>query len=102
MVTAKKPKQAIEKGIASASLLANVATQKYADGLPLYRQEAIFKRLGVEIDRTSMANWMIRCGQLVQPVINRLYEHLLEQPVLHMDDKFIWNEFGQLCWPQRG
>ena len=86
LVTAKKPKQPIEKSIAAPGLLAYIATSKYDDALPLYRQTEMFKRIGVELDRTTMANWMIKCGQLVQPLINRLQDHLLEQSVIHMDE----------------
>ncbi len=95
--TASKPKQAIEKSQASAGLLAYIATAKYADSLPLYRQSVILSRFGIEIDRTSLANWMIKCGQLVQPLINRLEETLLEQPYLHMDETPIQvlNESGK-------
>jgi transposase len=85
-ITASKPKQPIEKGIASAGLLAYIATQKYCDALPLYRQSDIFKRSGIHLDRTNLANWMIRCGTLVQPLINLLQERVLERPVIHMDE----------------
>ena len=57
IVTARKPKQPIEKSIASPGLLAFVATQKYADALPLYRQTEIFKRIGIALDRSNLANW---------------------------------------------
>lgn len=86
IVTAKKPHQPIEKSIASAGLLAFVATQKYCDALPLYRQTEIFKRVGVEINRTNLANWMIKMGVLVQPLIDHLTQHLQQQNVLHMDE----------------
>jgi len=86
LVTAKKPKQAIEKSIASSGLLAHIAVSKYADGLPLYRQAAMFKRLGIELDKTSLANWMIKCGDLLQPVFNCLQDRLLEAAVIHMDE----------------
>jgi transposase len=85
-VTAPKPKQPIEKSIASPGLLAYVATQKYCDALPLYRQSEIFKRAGIELDRTNLANWMVRAGQLVQPLINLLQDRLLTQPVIHLDE----------------
>jgi len=85
-VTASKPKQPIEKGIASPGLLAHVATQKYCDALPLYRQTAIFKRIGITLDRGNLANWMIRCGELTQPLINLMTEQIREQPVVHMDE----------------
>lgn len=83
---ADKPRQPIEKSIASPGLLAHIAVQKYADALPLYRQSVIFKRVGVELTRANLANWMIRCGELSQPLINLLQDHLLEQAVLHMDE----------------
>ena len=86
IVTAKKPKQAIEKSIASAGLLAYIATQKYCDALPLYRQSDIFKRAGIELDRTHLANWMVRVGALVQPLIQALTEHLQRQELLHLDE----------------
>jgi transposase len=86
IVTASKPRQPIEKSIASAGLLAYVAVQKYCDALPLYRQSAIFSRLGIRLDRANLANWMIKVGELVQPLINLLHEHILEQPLVHMDE----------------
>jgi transposase len=86
LITATKPAQAIEKSIASAGLLAYIATQKYVDGLPLYRQVEIFKRIGIEMDRGTLASWMVKCGQLVQPVINLIHENILAQPFFHMDE----------------
>ena len=56
------PPQLIPQGIATPGLLAHVATSKYADSLPLYRQEEIFERLGVDLGRATMANWMIEVG----------------------------------------
>ena len=86
LVTARKPAQPIEKSIAAPGLLAYVATNKYCDGLPLYRQINGFKRIGIELDRTTLANWMIKVGRLTQPLINRLQEMACEQSVLHMDE----------------
>lgn len=86
LITATKPAQAIEKSIASAGLLAYIATQKYVDGLPLYRQVEIFKRIGIEMDRGTLASWMVKSGQLVQPLINLIHEKILAQPFLHMDE----------------
>ncbi|WP_317928420.1 IS66 family transposase zinc-finger binding domain-containing protein [Halioxenophilus sp. WMMB6] len=56
IVTAAKPKQPIEKSIANPGLLAYIAVQKYADALPLYRQSEMFKRIGIALDRTNLAN----------------------------------------------
>ena len=46
----------------------------------------MFKRIGIELDRTNLTNWMIQCGHLIQPLINLLQERLLEQAVVHMDE----------------
>jgi transposase len=56
------------------------------DALPLYRQVEIFKRIGIEMGRSTLANWMVKCGQLVQPLINLIHEKILEQDFLHMDE----------------
>jgi len=94
---APKPKQAIEKSQASSGLLAYVAVSKYADSLPLYRQSQIFKRLDIELNRSTLASWMIRCGELVQPLMNRLEEQLLTANYLHMDETpvQVLNEAGK-------
>ena len=86
VATATKPAQPLGKSIAAPGLLAYIATAKYADALPLYRQVSQFARLGVELDRTTLANWMVKCGALVQSLINRLTELILEQPVIGMDE----------------
>lgn len=89
IASAKKPKQPIPKSFASAALLAQIATFKYVDGQPLYRQVQAFKRLGIELDTTTLANWMIRCGELIQPLINLLLEKALEHDLLHMDETIV-------------
>jgi transposase len=86
MVTAEKPKLPIEKSIASPGLLAYIAVNKYCDHLPLYRQSEMFQRIGVSMDRTNLANWIIKSGTLVQPLINLIHESILEQPVVQMDE----------------
>jgi transposase len=102
VVTAPKPQQPIEKSLAAPGLLAYVATQKYVDALPLYRQTEIFKRIGVEIDRTTLANWMVACGKLIQPLINLIHEKMCEQSVLHMDETRVQvlNEPGRTAQQQ--
>jgi transposase len=89
IITAKKPPQPIEKCIASPALLAVIAIQKYMDALPLYRQSQIFKRLGIELDRSNMANWMMQCGDLIDPLIEQIRAYLLQQDVLHMDETVV-------------
>ena len=69
---APMPKLPIPKSIATPSLLAHVATSKYVDGLPLYRQEKIFARLGIDLSRGTLASWMVRMGELVEPLVERI------------------------------
>ncbi len=86
IVTAKMPKQPIPRSIASPSLLAHVATAKYCDGLPLYRQEDILGRIGVDLDRGTMASWMIKCGELVAPLVGRLVRRTRDRAIVHCDE----------------
>jgi transposase len=79
--------QLLPKSLATPSLLAQITTAKFVDGLPLYRQEAQFHRLGVSLGRATMAGWMIKLGGThVVPIINLLNEHLLESPLIHCDE----------------
>ena len=57
--TAPLPAQPIPKSMASPGLLAHIAVSKYQDALPLYRQETILQRIGVDLPRATLANWMI-------------------------------------------
>lgn len=71
----------------TASVAADVLVKKYADGLPLYRQEQQWKRMGVPLSRGTMANWMIRLsGFYFLPLWKRLHEMLLEQNIIHADE----------------
>lgn len=86
MTQAPIPPQVIDKGIATSGLLAHTLIAKYCDHLPLYRQEKIFGRAGVEIPRSTLAEWVGRCGIQLQPLVDRLQALLLEQPILHGDE----------------
>lgn len=70
--------QPIPKSMASPSLLAQIATAKYVDGLPLARQEKILGRLGIDLPRATLAAWMIRCGELAHPLTELLLERVRE------------------------
>ena len=76
----------IERGQADASLLAQVVVAKYVDHLPLYRQQAIYARSGVELSRSTLAEWIGAIGVALQPLADRLTARLHEQPVLHADE----------------
>ena len=83
---AKKPAQAIDKGLPGPSLLAYVITSKLGDHLPLYRLERIFERQKVHVARSTMCAWMRFCGQLVQPLVELMTERVRQSKVIHTDD----------------
>ena len=65
-------------------------TQKYVDGIPLARQEKIWKRDGIELSRATMANWVIQCAQTwFKPIYRQLRKALLEQSVIHADETVV-------------
>jgi len=80
------PPQPIPKSNASPGLLTHVAVAKYQNALPLHRQEAVLSRSGIELPRNTLANWMIKSGELIQPLINLLEDKLLTYPVMHGDE----------------
>ena len=84
---APTPLALFPKSLATPALLAHIVTAKFVDGLPLYRQESQFARLGVSLGRATMAGWMIRLGGThLVPLINLLNEQMLEQSLIHFDE----------------
>lgn len=84
--TAPMPPQLIPQGIVTPGLLAHVVIAKYADALPLYRQEGQFRRLGLDISRGTLAGWMIRTAKACQPLLDALLESIRSGPVINMDE----------------
>ena len=86
LTQAPVPAQVIDKGVPTSGLLAQVLVAKYADHLPLYRQEAIFARAGVAIARSTLGQWVGECGVALQPLVDALKAHILRSSVLHADE----------------
>lgn len=87
IVTAPMPEPVLPGSLASPSAMAYTMVQKYVEGMPLYRQEASLSRLGVELSRQTLANWMIQGSKRwLYPLYERMHEHLLKQSVLHADE----------------
>lgn len=87
IVTAPMPAPVLPGSLASPSAIAYIMTQKYVDGLPLYRQEQQLTRLGVELSRQTMANWMIYgADNWLSLIYGRMHQLLLEQEILHADE----------------
>ena len=75
LIQSPVPAQVIDKGIPTAGLLAHVMVAKFADHLPLYRQERIFGRAGLPIARSTLAQWVGQTGVRLQPLVDALREH---------------------------
>ena len=80
------PSRPIARGMAGPGLLAHVLVSKYADHLPLYRQAQIYEREGVELDRSTLADWVGGASNLMEPLVNVLGKYVKEAEKLHADD----------------
>jgi transposase len=86
LVQAPVPAHIIDKGLPTTGLLAQVLVAKYADHLPLYRQEAIFERAGLGLSRSTLAQWVGACGVQLQPLVDALKAEMLSRTELHADE----------------
>ena len=80
------PASPIPKSFATASLLSQIITSKYQYGLPLYRQENLFKEYGIPLSRQTMSSWLLRCADLLKPLYDKLHQLLLQQNVIQADE----------------
>lgn len=86
IVQAEAPSRPIARGMAGPALLAHVLVSKYADHLPLYRQSEIYARQGVELDRSTLADWVGNTSSLLQPLVDAVRKHVMTANKLHADD----------------
>jgi len=80
------PTRPIERGLPTAGLLAQVIAAKYADHCPLYRQEGIYRRSGVELPRAMLASWVAEAAGLLDPLVGTLERYVMRAAKLHADD----------------
>ncbi len=86
IVCAKLHSRPIEKGIPGPGLLAKVIIDKYTDHLPLYRQSQRFAREGIDIPVSTMADWIARCCELLDPLYEKLKQKILESAYVQADE----------------
>ncbi|AEF93529.1 transposase IS66 [Desulfotomaculum nigrificans CO-1-SRB] len=87
ITTAPMPKPVLPGSLVSPSTMAFVMSQKYVQGLPLYRQEQELARIGIEISRQTLANWMLYgANRWLTLLYDRMHQHLLKQDILHADE----------------
>ena len=76
----------LDKGLPGPGLLAQVIADKYLDHLPLHRTEQRFARLGIQLPRSTLCDWMAAAAELLTPLWQLLKQHVLAAKVLHTDD----------------
>ena len=86
VVVADKPAKLIEKGLPGPGLVAHVITSKYCDHLPLYRQEFMLARHGVELSRKTLCGWVMTTADKVQRLVELMKREVLASKVIHTDD----------------
>ena len=86
IVQAEAASRPIERGMAAPGLLAHVLVSKYSDHLPLYRQAEIYSREGVELKRSTLADWVGATSELVNPLLDALRQYVMSGHKLHADD----------------
>src|SRR5215469_321925 len=86
VIEAPAPSRPIERGLAGPSLLAHVIVSKFGDHLPLFRQSDIYARQGVEIPRSTLADWVGAASDLLAPLVDAIQKHVLAGRKLHADD----------------
>jgi transposase len=80
------PSRPIERGLPTPALLAHVLVSKYGDHCPLYRQQAIYRRVGVDLDRGLLAEWVGAAARLLDPLVDVLGRYVLAAEKVHADD----------------
>jgi hypothetical protein len=86
IVQAPAPSRPIARGLAGPGLLAHVLVSKYCDHLPLYRQSEIYARAGVELERSTLADWVGGTSELLDPLVVALRRYVMAAGKVHADD----------------
>ena len=86
MHQAALPSRPIERGRPGPGLLAHVLVSKYGDHLPLYRQSQIFQRQGIDLERSTLADWVGKSTALLEPLANAMGQHVLKGRAIFADD----------------
>src|SRR5271170_1266383 len=85
IVTASKPPQPIDRGLAGPDLLALVTASKFDDYVPLYRQELILNRAGLFLARSTLCDWLMALGTLVRPLVEHMKQDVFRSRVVQTD-----------------
>jgi transposase len=83
---ATQPSAPIPRSIAASGLLSHVLVSEFQDHLPLYRQESILRRIGVDIPRMTLSLWVIKCAELFVPLLKLMQDRILTYDVAYSDE----------------
>lgn len=86
VIRAELPPAAIDKSMAGSDVLAAIVVSKYADHIPLYRQQAIYRREDVELSRVTMGDWVGKCAFLLEPIVAQMKTSVLASGIVQSDD----------------
>src|SRR5580704_8511808 len=86
IVQAEAPSRPIARGLAGPGLLAHVLVSKYCDHLPLYRQSQIYQRDGIDLDRSTLADWVGSASELLGPLVTAIRDYVFKADKVHGDD----------------
>jgi len=89
IVCAEMPERPIPKSMAGAGLLAHTIVAKYADHIPLHRQEIIYKREGLRVARSTLCDWVLGSSELLALLYQGLKAQVLAAPKIHADDTVV-------------
>ena len=84
--TASMPIPPIPRSIAASGLLSHVLVSKYQDHLPLFRQEKILKRIGIDLPRATLSLWVLKCAELFAPLMKLLHDRILTYDIAYADE----------------
>lgn len=86
IIKADMPKLPIEGSLADSSALAQVIVDKFANGIPLYRQSQDYARVGLSLSRQTLSNWIMRSSDLLDVIYQSMKNALTKHSVLHADE----------------
>ncbi len=86
IINADAPVPVIKKSMAALATIAFVMSEKYQNGVPLYRQEQYWGNNGVELSRNTLAAWIIKGARWFKPVFKKIERNLLQEPIIHADE----------------
>lgn len=107
---APMPSLLLPKSIAAPELVAYTIIAKYCDHIPLYRQEAIWKRLGIDMPRSSLCGWLMKVAQLCEPLIKLMQKQIIDYDYIQADETSVQvleevgrdNKTKSFMWCYRG